>query len=37
MSPLAKEVIPGNSPCSIYEIMQKCSLSPREEREFKEY
>ena len=37
MSPLAKKVIPGNANISIYEIMQKCALSLKDERNLKEY
>ena len=35
MSPIAKEVIPGNSNKSIYEIMEQCSLNYEEELELK--
>lgn len=37
MSPVAKEVIPGNSDVSIYEIMERCALSFDEELELKKY
>lgn len=37
MSPEAKKVIPGNSTKSIYEVMEECALSEREERLFMEY
>ena len=37
MSPIAKEVIPGNSNKSIYEIMEQCSLNYEEELELKNY
>lgn len=37
MSPVAKEVIPGNSDVSIYEIMERCALSYDEELELKRY
>ncbi len=37
MSPIAKNVIPGNSNKSIYEIMEKCSLNFEEEFELKKY
>ena len=37
MSPIAKNVIPGNSIKSIYEIMEKCSLNFEEEFELKKY
>lgn len=37
MSKEAKNVIPGNSDVSIYEIMDRCSLSEKEECELKEY
>lgn len=37
MSPVAKEVIPGNADVSIYEIMERCSLSENEEIELKNY
>lgn len=37
MSSLAKEVIPGNSNKSIYDIMQSCALSKPEEFELKKY
>lgn len=37
MSPLAKTIKPGNSSHDIYSIMKKCALSPRDERELKEY
>lgn len=37
MSPIAKNVIPGNSNKSIYEIMEQCSLNFEEEFELKKY
>ena len=37
MSPVAKEVIPGNADVSIYEIMERCALSFDEELELKRY
>lgn len=37
MSSLAKEVIPGNSKDSIFDIMQRCALSEEEEYELKCY
>ncbi|MFC3847141.1 N-acetylneuraminate synthase family protein [Helicobacter baculiformis] len=37
MSSLAKTIRPGNSSQDIYSIMKKCALSPRDERELKEY
>lgn len=37
MSKEAQSVIPGNAKISIYEIMKKCALSVRDERELKEY
>ncbi len=37
MSPVAKEVIPGNADVSIYEIMERCALSYDEELELKNY
>ena len=37
MSPAAKNVKPGNSELSIYEIMESCSLNYDEELELKEY
>ncbi len=37
MSGAAKKVIPGNSDVSIYEIMQRCSLSEQEEFQLKGY
>ena len=37
MSPVAKEVIPGNADVSIYEIMERCALSEDEELELKNY
>jgi sialic acid synthase SpsE len=37
MSPIAKEVIPGNSDESIYEIMERCALSEEDENKLKEY
>lgn len=37
MSQRAKNVIPGNSKDSIYEIMNRCALSENEETELKEY
>lgn len=37
MSAAAKKVIPGNANISIYEIMQKCALSYKDELALKEY
>jgi len=37
MSSAAKEVIPGNSDESIYEIMERCALSEEDEQKLKEY
>jgi len=37
MSGAAKQVIPGNADVSIYEIMERCSLSETEELELKNY
>lgn len=37
MSKAAKKVIPGNAKISIYEIMQKCALSYKDELALKEY
>lgn len=37
MSAAAKEVIPGNASMSIYEIMERCSLDEKQERELKDY
>ncbi|EAJ7017981.1 polyhydroxyalkanoate biosynthesis repressor PhaR [Campylobacter upsaliensis] len=37
MCQAAKKVIPGNAKISIYEIMKKCALSEKDERELKEY
>ena len=37
MSPVAKNVIPGNADVSIYEIMERCALSYDEELELKNY
>lgn len=37
MSKEAKKVIPGNANISIYEIMKKCALNEKDERELKEY
>lgn len=37
MSPVAKEVIPGNADVSIYDIMERCALSFDEELELKSY
>ena len=37
MSDAAKKVIPGNADVSIYEIMERCSLSEQEEFQLKEY
>ena len=37
MSGAAKNVIPGNADVSIYEIMERCSLSEQEEFQLKEY
>ena len=37
MSAAAKKVIPGNSDESIYEIMERCSLSEEDEKILKEY
>lgn len=33
----AKEILPGNSDVSIYEVMERCSLSEDEEEELKDY
>jgi N-acetylneuraminate synthase len=37
MSGAAKKVIPGNADVSIYEIMQRCALSERDEKELQKY
>jgi sialic acid synthase SpsE len=37
MSPAAKEVIPGNTVESIYEIMERCALSEEDEIKLKDY
>lgn len=37
MSGAAKKVIPGNADVSIYEIMERCALSEKEEMELKNY
>ena len=37
MSPAARDVIPGNSDVSIYEIMRRCSLDEADERKLMEY
>lgn len=37
MSSVAKSVIPGNTDVSIYEVMERCSLSEDEELELKDY
>jgi sialic acid synthase SpsE len=37
MSSAAKDMIPGNANESIYEIMERCSLSEEDERKLKEY
>jgi sialic acid synthase SpsE len=37
MIPAAKQVIPGNSDISIYEIMEKCALSEEDERALKDH
>ena len=37
MSKVAKEVIPGNSSMSIYEIMKRCALDEKDELELKNY
>jgi len=37
MIPAAKEVIPGNSDISIYEIMERCSLSEEDETKLKNH
>ena len=37
MSQEAKKVIPGNADVSIYEIMERCALSEKEEMQLKEY
>jgi N-acetylneuraminate synthase len=37
MSPEAKEVIPGNTNVSIYEVMDRCALSEADEIELKRY
>lgn len=37
MSPVAKEVIPGNADVSIYDIMDRCALSFDDELELKKY
>jgi sialic acid synthase SpsE len=37
MSSSAKEVIPGNSKESIYDIMERCALSEKDEKKLKQY
>lgn len=37
MSPIAKNIIPGNASVSIYEIMDRCALSYNDEFELKKY
>lgn len=37
MCQVARNVVPGNSTDSIYDIMARCALDEEEEREFKEY
>lgn len=37
MSPAAKQVIPGNSNSSIYDIMARCALCEDDERQLKDY
>lgn len=37
MSKAAKQVVPGNSDVSIYDVMARCALSEEEEREFMDY
>ncbi|ECP5135294.1 N-acetylneuraminate synthase family protein [Campylobacter upsaliensis] len=37
MCQAAKKIIPGNAKISIYEIMKKCALNEKDERELKEY
>ncbi len=37
MIPAAREVIPGNADVSIYEIMERCALSEKEEKKLKSY
>ena len=37
MSSAAKEIIPGNADISIYEIMERCALSEKDEIKLKEY
>ena len=37
MCQVAKQVIPGNSSDSIYDIMARCALSEEDEKELKEY
>ena len=37
MSPVAKDVIPGNADVSIYDIMERCALSFEDELELKRY
>src|SRR3989344_4139080 len=37
MASAAKKTIPGNAKMSIYEIMERCALSEKEERELKRY
>lgn len=37
MSKAAKDVIPGNTDVSIYEVMERCALSEKDEIELKEY
>lgn len=37
MVPAAKKVIPGNTNISIWEVMERCALSEKEEKELKHY
>jgi sialic acid synthase SpsE len=37
MVPAAREIVPGNADISIYEIMEKCALSEKDEIKLKEY
>lgn len=37
MSPAARNIIPGNTDTSIYEVMQRCALNERDEVELKSY
>ncbi len=37
MSPLARKAIPGNSPYSIWDIMERCALSEEDEKEMQRY